>query len=823
MKQALRSLFENPAFALIAVFILTIAIGSNLAVFATLDAFLLRPLPVCRPDQLVRICSLEEHGRLGQLPSPILDPLSRSPGFQDACGVNTALLPAQFGGNLRDIGVAGFTGSCFGTLGIGLEAGRGIRESDDHLGAQPVAVITDSLWRHQFAARSDIVGQSLKVNGELFIIVGVTEARFRGILLAFPQDIMVPLLQTPVQLPNGQHPTQYWVNVFARRASGISESQAAASIAASRPSLLEASVPHRFNAAQRKQYLAQKLAVIPGATGVDYFLRERFGEPLFAILGVSVALLLIGSVNLASLLLARSLNRRREVAVRLALGATRRDIAVILLFENVLLVLIGAALGSVLAFWTTRAILAEGARMFSNFSLNTGWDLRVLAFFFAAIAFIVGLLAAAALWQANRLSRAENLQQSSRVVVATNTLAQKALAAVQIALTLALVAGSALFSVSLRQMYGIDFGFKPRGVWEALLSARPGGYRNFEPNPYYRSLLDRVSAVPNVVSVSLTDFIPFLNAAYEQPIATVEDAQPGREVRARVLGVSDRFFETLGIKPIAGEDFRRQDEKSAAPAVLISRSLAQYLATHQIGHTSQTGVDPTDLLGRHVRIGDEAEYQHLKIIGIAPDLDLNLANLDNRKPVTVYLDFWQHRSMQGYPVLLIRTSSNTLAAEPIRRAVEQQGREYLQRFTSIDAEIHNALVENRFVAYLSAAFATLALILAAVGLFGLLIYQVANRTSEIGIRMALGAQRRQIQTMVLRQVTGLLLFGTAAGLVLSVALGRIVRGLVFGIGAASLAVLAFAIAVLALAAALAAWIPLQRASRIDPLQALRHE
>lgn len=823
MKQAFRTLRKSPGFTLIAIFILTVAIGANLGVFATIDAFLLRPLPVDRPEQLVRICSLEEHGRLGQLPSPMLEPLSHDPALDGVCGVNTLLQPAEFDGKLRSIGVAGFTGNCFATLGVGLQAGRGIRESDNHLGAQPIAVITDALWRTQFAARADIVGQSMKVNGELFTIVGVTEPRFRGVLLGFPQDVMVPLLQTPVQLPNGQRPTQYWVNILARRAPGISQSQAAASVAAATASLLEASVPHRFNAAQRKQYLSQKLAVVAGGTGVDYFLRDRFGEPLYAILGVSAALLLIGCVNLASLLLARSLSRRREVAIRLALGARRRDIAGVLLFENALLLLIGAAFGIVLAFWTARAILAQGNRMFSNFSLSTGWDLRVFGFFIAALAFILAVFAVAALWQAGRLSRAEHLQESSRGVTATNTFAQKALAAAQIALTLALVAGSTLFAASLKHMYRIDFGFKPHGVWEALLSPRPGGYRNFAPDRYYRDLLDRIGSMPDVVSASLTDAIPFFNAAYEEPVATIENAHPGQEVRARVLGVSDRFFDTLGVQPIAGQDFRPQDDNSADPAVLISRSLAEYLAVHQGNRPSEPATDPRDLLGRHLRVGNETEYQRLRIIGIAPDLDMNLANLDESRPFTVYIDLWQHHSLQGYPVLLIRTAARTLAAEPIRRAVQQQGREYVQRFTSLDTEIDNALVENRMLAYLSSAFAVLALMLAAVGLFGLLSYQVANRTSEIGIRMALGAQRVQIQSMVLRHVTGLLLFGTLGGIALTLALQRVVRGLLFGVAAANPGVLAFSLAMLAASAGLGAWIPVQRASRIDPLDALRHE
>ena len=821
LRQAVRSLKKSPGFALVAILILTVAIGSNLAVFSTIDAFLLRPLPVERPQELVRICPISEHGRVGQFPSTILDGLKQDRAFQGVCGVNTSLLPAEINGSLRSIGVAGFSGSCFETLGIGLQAGRGIHEQDDRLGGPEVAVITDALWRGQFGGRPDILGKPLMVNGELFTIVGVTEKRFPGVLVGFPQDVMAPLLEMPVQLPNGRKPTSYAVNVLARRAKGVSERQALASVAAQRAELLEQSVPQRFNAAQRKEYLAQKVTVIPGKTGVDYFLRNRFGEPLWAIFGVCAAMLLAGCVNLASLLLARSLNRRREVTVRLALGAKRRDIVGILLLENALLALAGGGLGAVVGMATARTMLAAGAQMFSNFSIETRWDAHTMWFLAGALGLVLGIFGAAALWQAGRLSRLGALQESGRGVIRTSNFAQKALAGVQIALTLALVAGSALFGASLKHMYGIDFGIKPQSTWEALLSARPGGYRNFAPVAYYRDLLQRVEAMPNVVSATFSNAIPFLNAGYEERVAVVENGQPGREVTARVLGVSDRFFETLGAKAVTGEDFRQKDDHSGEPAVILSRRLAQYLAEHDPG--AKQSANANALIGRHVRVGDDADYQHLQVRGVAPDVDLSLVNLEDTKPFTVYVNFWQHRHLQAYPVLLIRTKGDALAAATIRRLVDEGGREYVERFTSIGQEIDNALVENRVVAYLCGAFGALALVMAAVGLFGLLSYQVTSRTSEIGVRMALGARRLQIQRLVLRQIMGLLAAGSIAGIALTFAIERVIGGLLYGVQAGSMPVLGFAIGVLTLTAVMAAWLPVRRASGIDPVEALRHE
>jgi ABC-type antimicrobial peptide transport system permease subunit len=241
--------------------------------------------------------------------------------------------------------VTGFTGGCFETLGLHLQLGRPITPADDHPGAEGIAVITDSLWHSAFGGRRDVLGKTLEIGGQLYTIVGVAQRKFTGLVLGFPQDVMIPLHQKPDVLPNGTKPTYYWVSVLARRALGVSEDQASASVLAQRKQILEQSVPHRYNAADRKEYFSRKLAAMSGRSGIDYWLRNRFGEPLFAIFGICAALLLIACVNLTSLLLARSLDRRREVSVRLALGAKRSHIAGLFVLESAVLVLAGTLAG----------------------------------------------------------------------------------------------------------------------------------------------------------------------------------------------------------------------------------------------------------------------------------------------------------------------------------------------------------------------------------------------------------------------------------------------------------------------------------------------
>ncbi len=808
LRHSFRSLGKSPAFTIVSILILTAGIGSNLAVFSTMDAVFLRPLPVERPDELIEVSTMSDHGTLLELYSPAVPVLESNPALHGVCGFSMPPQGVEIEGNIRPLGVAGFTGGCFETLGLHLQIGRPITSTDDHLGTEGIAVITDSLWQGTFGRRPDVLGKKLKIGHQMYTIVGVTQKGFSGLTLGSPQQVMIPLLQQPGIPPNGTRPAYYWVSILARRAPGVSEGQVRASVLAQRDQILRESVPHHYNAADRKWYLSRKLAVMPGKSGIDYFLRRRFGEPLYAIFGICAALLLIACVNLTTLVLARSLKRRHELAVRLALGAKRTHIAGMFALESAILVWAGAVAGIIAGFWTAQAILAQGRSIFGNFRLDTGMDERVLVFLAGMVLVILAIFTTASVWQAGRLANPKALKESGRSVLATNTYAQRALLGTQIALTLAFVTTSALFAASVRNMYSIDFGIDPRNLWQVELAGRPN---NLDPVAYYRALLQQIEPLPNVQSASITDMVPFYTYDVRDKVAMVENPEVSGEVQARDFGASDNFLETLGARIVAGDDFRRNDSNSGPPTAILSESLARHFGK------------PRDLIGRHIKVGNEVEYQHLKVIGIASDTDMNLANVDDTRPFTIYLNFWQHRNLEGHPVLLIRTRGGPPPITTIRRIVKQKGYEYVDRVTTIENEIDNALVENRFIAYLSGAFSILALAMAAIGLFGLLSYQVANRTGEIGIRMALGAKRAQIQWLILRQIVTVLALGSLAGVALTFALGKAIAGLLYGVSAYNPSLLLFSIAVLAVTAVLAAAIPIHRASTVDPLEALRQE
>jgi predicted permease len=810
LKHATRSLIRSPAFSLTAILILALGIGATVAVFSVLDALLFRPLPVHAPDELVRIASVDRRGRLGQLPNTILDPLQSSTWLRGLCGFDSSYEGVEANGILSSIGILGFTGDCFQTLGIATQLGRAIVRADDQAGAESVAVITAELWRTAYGG-GDVVGQRVAMPGASFTIVGVTEDRFRGLLLGFPAGLIIPLHQEPSRLPGGRKQDWWSVNVIGRRRAGVSARQANAALAAQSRWLLEQSVPPRFDAARRRQYVSRQLTATPAATGVDYFIRNRFGEPLFAIFGICAAILAIACVNLANLMLARALRRHKEVAVRLALGATRAHVARTLTLESSLLVGAGAALSVVVTMGVNRFILAQGAEMFSNFNMSLGFDARVALFFAATVAAILGGLAGASAWQAGRLCRSGNLRESGNRVMQGSGAAQRILLAAQISLTLALVASGALFGSSLRWLNGLDLGVRIQGVWDVMLGSRPAGHQNFAPGPYYRNLVRQAEAIPGVASVVLTDFVPYLNSAYRQPVSVIESSDPGQEVQAHIANVTDGFFSLMGMRIEEGSDFHREDAGGAEPGAIVSRALAEHLGGAAI-------------IGRHIRVGASPQYQRLSIIGIASDAQLDLVDPSLTKALTVYIDSWQHPLAQAsYPVLLVRTAGGSFPAAMMRQMVDRAGREYVQRVRRLDAEKDGALVENRVMAYLAGAFGVLALVLAAVGLFGLLSYQVASRTGEIGIRMALGARTGQIQWLIVRQTAGLLAAGCALGLALTIALGKAMAGLLFGVRAGDPELLAISIAVLAATALIAAWLPARRAAAVDPLVALRHE
>jgi putative ABC transport system permease protein len=811
MKYAMRSLAKSPTFAAIAIAILGVGIGVTVGAFSVVDALLYRPLGVERPDELVRISSIDRKGRIGRMPSTLVGALQSSTWLRGVCGFNTSDEGAEINGTLTTAQITGFTGDCFRTLGMKTRLGRPILPADDDAAAPAVAVITSQFWRKAFGGRPDAIGQTIHTPGVSFVVVGVTEERFTGMMLGSSTGVIVPLHQEPDEV--GIKGRQVWwpVEIFGRRAPGVTLARANAGLSAQSSWLLQHSMPPSYNAGQRRQYLERRLINGPAASGVNDYMGRRFGNPLRAVFGICVVVLVIACVNVAGLMLARAQRRNHEVAVRLALGASRAHVAALLSLESSLLVVGSAALSVLVALGVDRTVVALGADLFRDFDAGVGFDARSVAFLAAVATGIAVAIAGASAWQARRVCRYGDLHASGRRVAYGGGLAQKALIAAQIALTLALVAGAGWFGQSLRALYGLELGVKTDHVWELTMAGRPAGYHDFTPGPYYRELIGEIEAIPGVKAAALTNFAPFYTRMGRMQASVVETGQSGQEMEVHVAMATDGMFSILGMRVLEGRDFRR-DETSGERGVVVSQSLAERWG------------GPAAVLGRHIRLGTAADYQRLLVQGVVSDAQADLSEPSVTRPPSVYFNSWQFPEHQAnYPVVLVRTVGGTLPIGKVREVLNRLGREYVDRARSLDSEKDGALVEDRAMAYLSGAFGVMALVLAATGLFGLLSYQVANRTSEIGIRMALGARHGQIEWLVMRQMAGLLACGSAAGIVLSLLAGKAVSGRLFGVHPGDPRLLTAALLVLGATAVAAAWLPARRAASVDPLVALRHE
>ncbi len=795
LKYAFRILRKSPGFAAVAILVLALGIGANVAVFSLIDSLFLRPLPVDRPGELSQIESIDKIGRVGGIPSQVLEALRKEPLFRGLCGFTTPRLTADINGAARSIGALAMTGDCFSTLGVHMQIGRGFNAGDDNPNGERVVVLTDLLWRSDFAASPSVLGQKIQIDKSLFTVIGVAEPRFRGLLLGFPPGFVIPLTQTPLDFvvtPN--RPVYFWVSIFCRRAPGVTQQMIQNRIDVLRQQLLEASVPHRYNEAQRRDYFARKLTVAPASTGVDWMLRSRFGEPLYAVFAICASVLLIACVNLTTLLLARGLRRQKEIGIRLALGASRASIVRLFALESSVLVLLASIAGLAVASLARQAILSQAVKIYA-LSLNESPDARTSLFFV-----ILVLLIAAALIVAPAL-------QIGRGSVRSSTRTQKILLAVQVALTLALIAGSSFFASSMKNLDDMNVGMRTEGLSEAFLNPLPGGYGYLPRGPYYRELLQRIENLRNVASASLTDSLPLWSKEYLGSVSAVENIQARSDLRAQAMMITPGFFDTVGIRVVSGEGFRESSAESEEPTAIVSESLAE-----QFGGAK--------LIGQHIHI---ESYPRLRVVGIASNALFSLEHPEQTKPFVVYMNAWQHPSSLGYLTLMLRTSGNALNTGDLNRVVASLHREYVQHYLTLNEAKDDALVENRLLAWLSTAFSILALILAAIGLFGLLSYHVASRTKEIGIRMALGAERLEIRRLVLAQLAPVMAAGIGIGLAFTVALGRVFAGLVYGVSVHDPGLITLSIAALLLTAVFAAWIPAGKASSVDPLIALRHD
>ncbi|MEP6729358.1 MAG: ABC transporter permease [bacterium] len=817
-RYALRGLRANPVFATVAILSLAIGIGANTAIFSLINAVVLRSLPVERPAELVQIV-MTDSGRVTNaatgspiFTNPFWEALrARATGFAGFAASGAAEFDLANGGEARMVSGIQVNGEYFSTLGVHAAQGRLFTRDDDVRGCAPTVVVSHRFWQSELGGRTDVINTPLRLSDKSYTIIGVTPASFSGIDVGEEPKLYTPLCALGNRQLDAR--TAWWLRVIARTRPGASIAQANASLATVSRSVLEASAsPGPDN---NDRFVSRRLLVRPAANGLS-FLRLEYSPALFALMGMVGLVLLISCANVANLLLARGMARSRETAIRIAIGASRSRLIRQNLAEGVVLAAMGAALGVGIAQWGSRvlvALLGNGDPV-RTVSLDLSLDLRVLAFTLAVGVATVMICALIPAWRATRVDPQSAMKSGGRGTIDGQSRfgVVKALVVGQCALALILVVAAALLVGSFTRLLALDPGFRAEGVLVASvdmsrLKAEPAAYLSMQ-----QRLLRELRAQPETRDASLSSFTPVSGTYWnEDVVADGDDATDTRDRRAWFNQVSDGYFATMGTRLISGRDFGSTDRLGASPVAIVNRATAK----RYFGKQSP--------IGRVIRLIEHNKPgPAITIVGLVEDTKYGQLREEQRS--LVYLATSQDSvtsKTATYEVRVAQSPSATIAR--VKAVAEQLDQRYSLRFTALSDQLANSLQRERMLAALSAFFGTLALLLAMLGLYGVMSYMVARRRVEIGIRVALGAARSRIVRLVLGDVFRMMALGIAIGGVGAFALSRLLNAFLFGLTPNDPRTMIAAVAVLSIAALAAGAIPARRAAIMEPVDALRED
>ncbi len=830
LRYGLRQLAKAPGFTTVAVLSLALGIGANTAIFTLINVVLLRMLPVKSPQELVSLNIAELTARNF---SRSTDGNSRTafpyPSFLQMRERNQSLsslfafksagrLNAQVNGQAELARGQLVTANYFGALGVRLVLGRDFAEDDDRPGAEPVAIISYGYWQRRFGADPSLTGKRIVINSISFTIVGATTPEFFGLQAGSPVEVSMPFAVQPQIFPNMAEPgvslftaaDHWWIEIMGRLKPGVSEEQAQANLDfIFKQAVMEGIRPGKANEA----LVLPALQVVAGGRGLEG-LRNGFSKPLFILMTVVGVVLLIACANVANLLLARATTRQKEISVRLSMGATRARLVRQLLMESLLLSSLGGLLGLTLAYWGSNILVAMMQHGNEQMVLDLHPDMRVLAFT-ATACLLTGLLfGLAPAVRATRVDLAPSLKQSASNLGSDRQRMRltRSLVVSQIALSLVLLFGAGLFIRTLIKLQTQNVGFTRDNLLLFGIAPREAGYKGARYANLCRDIQDRVAGLPGVKSATSSLHL-LLSGSMRGLSISVPGYAPGvkENMSVQVLPVGTGFLSTMGITLLQGRDLTTNDDENARKVGLINQTMAlKYWR----------GRDP---VGQHFKMGK----LDLEVAGVVQDA--KYASLRRETSAVVYHPFVQDMDSMPHMHFEVRTGGDATALIP---SVRQIVRSIDSRLPLFDVktqtqQIDELLLQERLFARLTGFLGTLALILVCVGLYGIISYSVARRTNEIGIRMALGAQRWSILGMVLREVLLLVGIGVTFGIAGSLATARLaeatVSGLLFGLKITDATVMVFAAMVLVAVATLAGFLPARRASRVDPMVALRYE
>jgi len=822
LKHAVRLLRHNPAFACVAIVSLALGTGANTAMFQLVDAVRLRTLPVERPEELaeVRVAVVPNgrqgsfNGRRAALTNPQWELIrDQQQAFSHMMAWTATRFDLATGGEVRPTEAVWIAGDFFTTLGVKPLIGRVLTSADDRRGCPaPGVVISYGFWQRQFGGDPAVLGRPLTLDGRAFDIIGVTPASFFGVDVGRTFDVALPLCAEPLLLGTDtrlDRRDSWFLAAIGRLKPGWTVDRASAHLNGLSQGIVEATLPDTYNADGVKNYLAFKFGAFPFSTGASA-LRTRYATSLWILLGVTGLVLLITCANLANLMLARATAREREVAVRLAIGASRRRVVRQLLSESLLLAAIGTIGGLIVAAWFSRVLVRFLSSANDPLFVDLPLDWRVFAFTSAVAVTACLFFGLAPALRATRLSPGAAMKAGGRGSTDTRERfsIRRGLVVVQVALSLVLLVGALLFVGSLRHLMTTDPGFRADGVIHASLDLRRADIPPENRERTFQDIVARVRAVPGVRAVAEVMVAPITGSLWNRGIYV-----DGKLVESSLLNaVSPGYFRTMDTPVIKGRDFDSRDTSNAPRVAIVNaRFVERFLK----------GADP---VGRVFQLEDRKGQltESYEIVGIVKNT--KYYDLKEDFESIAFVPLAQRPERATDTTVAVRTDAISSALTgALVRAVTDVHPAIAVQIDTLTQQIEESLARERLMAFLSGLFGGLAALIAMIGLYGVMSYMVVRRRTEIGIRMALGADRVRVVRMIVREAGLLVIIGMTLGIGLALAAARTASALLFGLQPWDPPTLATALVSLGTVAALASWVPAYRASRVPPTTALRQD
>ncbi|MCU1326577.1 MAG: permease [Bryobacterales bacterium] len=836
LRFGLRMLLKTPAFTAVAVLSLALGIGANTAIFTLINSVLLKMLPVPNPEELVAVSDPRANGVSIGISRGVRGNLTTREfeGLRRNASVFGGLFASQSQSDRRDVEIGGkppepvrtriVSAEYFDVLKTAMSAGRAFTAADDRgPGSAPYAVASYAFWQRRFGGSSAAFEQPVRIGNDTVRIIGIAESRFHGESVGEAPDLWLPLNMQPQLMPgrawlrdDPERPSEkvMWLHVMGRLKPGVSLRQAQANVDIAFAQVLAeefSSLPE----AERKDTLRQSVKLSAASTGVST-VRGDFAEPLYVLMAIVAMVLLIACANVANLLLARATARQKEIGIRIAMGAQRARVIRQFLAESILLATIGGIVGIAFAYGGVRALLRLTQNGTDAVPLDVTPDWRVLLFS-VALSLVTGLIfGLAPAWRSSRVNVSGTLKEAGRGMTGSQSRLGlgKSLVVIQIAVSVVLLVGAGWFVRTLRNLQAVDLGYKRENLVVVSVDPLSAGYKGARLAALYRDLETRLRGIPGVRAVAWSENGLF-SGSESGDLIEVEGFHPAKkgDDNARFDVIGPNYFSSLGIPVLLGREIGPQDNETSPRVCMVNEAFAKFY----FGKASP--------IGKHVKDMFPDTRVTMEIVGVTADVRDH--GLRSDIPRRFYIPALRPMGKEFPPSMNyeLRTAGEAAGVIQAARGVIRQINPAISIGSAkpLDELIDRRLSQEKLIARLSGGFGVLALLLACIGLYGVLSYGVAQRTNEIGIRMALGAEQGRVVRMVLRETSVLLFIGLVVGIPASLACARLVQSRLYGLKAADPLTLATAIGILGAVAVFAGYLPARRASKVDPLVALRYE